>query len=439
MTAVISVSGLSKTYKLYSSKSERAKDLLIPFGRPRHKDFHALSEIGFEVGKSESIGIIGKNGSGKSTLLKILSGVLSPTKGLVKVNGTVASLLELGAGFNPELTGRENIYFNGALMGQTQAEVRERIDEVIAFADIGDFIDQPVKVYSSGMFVRLAFSASVHVDPDILIIDEALAVGDVRFQKKCIDFMRRFRDQGKTILFVSHDIYTVKSFCDRLILINDGKMEAIGEPDMVANRYFQLMFPNEVENSTPKESSSIQLKLSATDDSSKYWMSVHPDEKDTQWGHGAARITSLRVGGLNEPNIFNWKVGLELELVCRWDQSQIAELCRDEGVKPELLFGFRFENSKSWVICNFASSMLDDQSFALNPLEYSECVLRCTVAPMKLAAGHYFITPSIALGTQSHLFPLKEYTNLIHLYCDTSKAVLGQMEHEYTYEILGLG
>jgi teichoic acid transport system ATP-binding protein len=284
MTDVIRVLGLTKTYKLYRSKTEHALEIFVPFGKPRHKDHHALRDISFNVAKGESIGIIGRNGSGKSTLLKILSGVLTPTAGEVRVTGNVASLLELGAGFNPELTGRENIYFNGALIGCSKTQMHERIATIVAFADIGEFIDQPVKIYSSGMFVRLAFAVSVHVDPDILIIDEALAVGDVRFQKKCVDFMRAFKDRGKTILFVSHDIFTVKSFCNRLLLINDGKLEAVGDPDAVANRYYQLMFPKGEEVATRQSSREGSLTLADRKAEGSYWLDIDIKASDIHWG-----------------------------------------------------------------------------------------------------------------------------------------------------------
>ncbi|MBY0577992.1 MAG: ATP-binding cassette domain-containing protein [Burkholderiales bacterium] len=438
MNKVISVQGLSKSYKLYNSKTDRGLDLFLPFGKPRHNDFHALSDISFTVEEGESIGIIGRNGSGKSTLLKILSGVLSPTAGNVQVSGKVASLLELGAGFNPELTGCENIYFNGALMGCTKAQMNERISEIINFADIGDFIDQPVKIYSSGMFVRLAFAASVHVDPDILIIDEALAVGDVRFQKKCVDFMRNFKERGKTILFVSHDIFTVKSFCNRLILINDGKMVAIGEPDEVANRYYQIMFPKGEKSENQKELAVPSLHLNDTDSGDKYWLDVDMNAADTQWGYGAAWISRLRVGGIREPNIFCWDDYIEIEMVCQWDSDAVLRICREHGVLPKMLVGFRFENSQGWVITNFASSMLEEDVLQFNLESNTECVIRCKVSPMKLASGHYFITPSLAIGTQDQIFPVKEYTNLIHLYCDTPVSVLGQMRLDYSIELLQL-
>jgi ABC-type polysaccharide/polyol phosphate transport system ATPase subunit len=434
---IISVANLTKTYKLYESKGARASELIIPFSKPRHKSFHALENISFSVNKSECLGIIGKNGSGKSTLLKILAGVLSPTSGDVMVNGKIASLLELGAGFNPELTGRENIYFSGALMGHSKAQVNETINQVIDFADIGPFIDQPVKLYSSGMFVRLAFAASVHVDPDILIIDEALAVGDVRFQKKCVDFMRGFKDRGKTILFVSHDIFTVKSFCDRLILINEGKMEAIGEPDVVANRYYQIMFPKIEATISDKPDSTGAISLEQND-SDTYCLDIDVRGSDVQWGSGVANITQLRVSGLAEPNIIDWTSTICFEFVCQWDKQQLVELCAMHGVEPKLLFGFRLENSQSWVIGNYASAMADVNPISFDARDYSECSVKCTGSPIKLASGHYFVTLSIALGTQDTLFPLREYTNLIHLYCDTKKGVLGQLQLDYKYELLAL-
>ena len=436
MNDVIEVHGLSKSYRLYKSKTAHGLDLLLPFGKPRHIDFNALSDISFTVQEGESIGVIGRNGSGKSTLLKILSGVLSPTLGNIKVAGKVASLLELGAGFNPELTGRENIYFNGALMGCTKAQMNERIAEIISFADIGEFIDHPIKIYSSGMFVRLAFAASVNVDPDILIIDEALAVGDVRFQKKCIDFMRGFKEKGKTIIFVSHDIFTVKSFCNRLILLDNGRMEATGAPDEVASRYYQIMFPKVDRAQKPRDTGSSSLLCNRNDPADRYWLEVITSSTNTQWGDGAAWISRLRVGGIREPNIFHWDDYVEVEMVCQWDSDAILRICEEHGVLPKMLAGFRLENSQGWVIANFASSMLEEDVLQIDLSSNTECVIRCSISPMKLASGHYFITPSLAIGTQDQLFPLKEYTNLIHLFCDTPVGVLGQIRLDYSFDLL---
>ena len=222
-TAIV-VSHLCKTYKLYDNHSDRLKESLHPLGKHYHHEFHALSDISFTIQKGQSVGIIGKNGAGKSTLLKIITGVLTPTSGKVRVHGRVASLLELGTGFNPEYTGIENIYFHGALTGQSREEIDNRLEDIIAFADIGEFIHQSVKLYSSGMFARLAFAVAIHIDPDILIIDEALSVGDFAFQFKCFQAFRRFQESGKTILFVSHSTQQIIQYCDKAILIHEGKM-----------------------------------------------------------------------------------------------------------------------------------------------------------------------------------------------------------------------
>ena len=236
---VIKVENLSKAYKLYDRPVDRLKESIHPFRKQYHRDFYALNNISFEVKKGESVGIIGKNGSGKSTLLKILTGVLTPTSGSASVIGKVSSLLELGAGFNFEMTGIENVYFNGTVMGFSKEEMDAKIDEILAFADIGDFVHQPVKTYSSGMFVRLAFAASIAVDPDVLIIDEALAVGDMSFQIKCFGRMNQLREKGATILFVSHSLSTVLSFCKQALYLQQGQQMGFGPATVVVKQYQQ--------------------------------------------------------------------------------------------------------------------------------------------------------------------------------------------------------
>lgn len=236
----ISVKHLTKVYKLYNQPIDRLKEALNPFKKSYHKDFYALNDVSFDIKKGETVGIIGKNGAGKSTLLKIITGVLTPTSGSVHVNGKIASLLELGAGFNPDYTGLENIYFQGSLMGYTRAEMESKVDEILTFADIGEFIHQPVKTYSSGMFARLAFAVAINVDPDILIVDEALAVGDMLFQVKCMARMRSMQESGVTILFVSHDTHSIKTLCKEAIWIQNGLMVEFGDAGWVANRYIEM-------------------------------------------------------------------------------------------------------------------------------------------------------------------------------------------------------
>lgn len=220
----IKVSHLTKVYKLYDKPVDRLKESLHPLKKKYHKEFYALNDVSFEIKKGETVGIIGKNGAGKSTLLKIITGVLTPSSGHVHVNGRIASLLELGAGFNPEYTGVENIYLQGTLMGYTKEEMESKIQAILDFADIGDFVYQPVKSYSSGMFARLAFAVAINVEPDILIVDEALSVGDFAFQAKCFQKFQSFQKLGKTILFVSHSTQQIIQYCNKAMLIHCGNL-----------------------------------------------------------------------------------------------------------------------------------------------------------------------------------------------------------------------
>lgn len=237
----IKVENVSKVYKLYNTPIDRLKETINPFKKSYHKDFYALKNINFDVRKGETIGIIGKNGSGKSTILKIITGVLTPNEGKVIVNGIISALLELGAGFNPEYTGIENIYLAATIMGYSKEQIDKKLQEIIDFADIGEFIYQPVKTYSSGMFVRLAFAVSINVNPDILIIDEALSVGDIFFQAKCYKKFDEFKKSGKTIIFVTHDLGSIIKYCDRCIVLNDGKLISEGKPSEMVDIYKKIL------------------------------------------------------------------------------------------------------------------------------------------------------------------------------------------------------
>lgn len=245
---IVQIDNLVKIYKLYNNPTDRFKEAIIPFGRKRHIDFYALNNISLTINKGETVGIIGRNGSGKSTLLKVITGVLTQSFGSVVVNGKISALLELGAGFNPEFTGRENIYMNGIINGFTKEEIAEKIDSIIEFADIGDFIDQPVKIYSSGMFARLGFAVAINVEPDILIVDEALSVGDMSFQLKCFKKFNEFKEKGKTIVFVSHDLATVLKICDRAILLSNGNILYDGSVGEAINKYKELLAGNILKN-----------------------------------------------------------------------------------------------------------------------------------------------------------------------------------------------
>ena len=238
---IIEVKDLEKAYKLYDKPSDRLKEALGLGRKKRYKEHYALKGVDLNVFQGETVGIIGTNGSGKSTILKIITGVLNPTKGLVRVDGRISALLELGAGFNMEYNGIENIYLNGTMMGFSKREIDAKMDDILGFADIGDYVYQPVKTYSSGMFVRLAFALAINIEPEILIVDEALSVGDVFFQAKCYHKFDEFKQMGKTILFVSHDLSSISKYCDRVVLLNQGVKLGEGSPKEMIDAYKQVL------------------------------------------------------------------------------------------------------------------------------------------------------------------------------------------------------
>jgi lipopolysaccharide transport system ATP-binding protein len=271
----IQVENLSKCYHIYNHPQDRLKQSILPrlqilAGRQPRNFFHefwALRDVSFEIAQGETVGVIGKNGSGKSTLLQLIAGTLTPTSGTVRTSGRIAALLELGSGFNPEFTGRENVHLNGAILGLTQHEIEERFDDIAAFADIGEFIDQPVKIYSSGMFVRLAFSVNIMSKPDIMIVDEALAVGDIMFQAKCMTALKRRQDEGTTVLFVSHSVNAVKSLCSRAIYLDRGEVKMIGVASEVALHYVRAM--REVMSPEQRDLSIVTQEQPALENSSQ--------------------------------------------------------------------------------------------------------------------------------------------------------------------------
>lgn len=239
---VIALRDVSKFYRLYTSPQDRLKEALNPFGKTYHKKFYAIRNLNLEIRRGEIVGIVGRNGSGKSTLLKLISGVLTPDEGSVKVRGNISALLELGSGFNPEFTGMQNIFFYGTILGFTRKQMEKKLDDILAFADIGAFIHQPLKTYSSGMKSRLGFAVAVHIDPKILILDEVLAVGDVLFRRKCFAKMDEFFKGGKTIIFVSHDGNSVRELCTRAVLLDGGKILLDSDAKTVTNYYEKLLF-----------------------------------------------------------------------------------------------------------------------------------------------------------------------------------------------------
>ncbi len=315
---VVSTEHVSKAYLLYKKPQDRLKQSLFRyFGKNYATMFWALHDVSFSVRRGEALGIIGRNGSGKSTLLQLIAGTLQPTQGAVQVKGRMAAMLELGAGFNPEFSGRENIFLNGAILNISEAEMRSKLDEIIAFAAIGAFIDQPVKLYSSGMYIRLAFAIATSIKPDVLIIDEALAVGDAGFVIKCMNRMRQLQDSGTTILLVTHDVQTVRSFCDRAIWLKDGRIEAAGSPLDVTSQYIQFLFEGQVVPSAL--SAQFQPRPHAHPDAhpraERIALENRPDL--VRWGSGEARIESFQIneGNAGSEHVLEYGQPLKIEVV----------------------------------------------------------------------------------------------------------------------------
>lgn len=294
MDTVIEIKNITKIYNLYNKPSDRLKEALFS-RKSRHTEFAALNDVSFDVCKGEILGIIGKNGSGKSTILKIITNVLTPTSGECIVKGKIAALLELGAGFNMEYTGIENIYLNGQMIGFSKEEMDKKLQDIIDFADIGEHIFQPVKTYSSGMFARLAFSVAISVDPDILIVDEALSVGDVFFQNKCYRRFEEFRDKGKTILFVTHDMGSVIRYCNRCVLLNAGNKVGEGKPQEMVDLYKRIMVGQWNENE--EKNSTIENSIDSTNiNVNRLWkeqISTNPDME--VYGDGRAEIIDFGI------------------------------------------------------------------------------------------------------------------------------------------------
>ena len=288
---MISVQGISKLYRSYDSPVGRLKEILLRGQRKYHRDFWALRDISFEVRAGETVGVIGRNGAGKTTLLQIIAGVLQPTEGEVSVEGRVTALLELGSGFNHEYTGRENILLSGQIMGFSEEEMRARLDVIVRFAELEEFVDQPVKTYSTGMIMRLAFAAAIHVDPDVLIVDEALSVGDVYFQRKSLDRIEYFRQAGKTVLFVSHDPRLIQRFCTRALWIEGGRIAMIGAAKEVVTAYEAFCQRLENERLSAVSQDLAKQTLNASSEA------IVRDLKlvGSRWGNGRVKFTNVEL------------------------------------------------------------------------------------------------------------------------------------------------
>ena len=338
----IQVQDVSKMYKLYSRNRDRIMDAFNLSKEPRYREHYALHNLSFDVERGETVGIIGTNGAGKSTILKIITGVLNATSGGVKIDGRISALLELGAGFNQEYTGIENVYLNGTMMGYTREEIDKKMEDILKFADIGDFVYQPVKTYSSGMFVRLAFAVAINIDPEILIVDEALSVGDVFFQNKCYKKFDDFKKQGKTILFVSHDLGSISKYCDRVILLDHGKKLAEGSPKDMINIYKKLMTGTAVEDA---------LKLSDENDVDNIThKSITDVSADGLWRSNFVINPNLNEYGSKKAEIIDFAIvdkdGLLTNSIIKGEKFTIKSKVHFNKDIKDPIFTYTFKNVK---------------------------------------------------------------------------------------------
>ena len=389
----IKVENVTKVYPLYDKPIDRLKETLSPFNKCYHNDFYALENIDFSIKKGETVGIVGTNGSGKSTILKIITGVLNPTKGNVIVNGKISALLELGAGFNMEYTGMENLYMNGTMMGYSREEMEQKIPEILDFADIGDFVYQPVKTYSSGMFVRLAFALAINVKPDILIVDEALSVGDAFFQAKCFTKLEEIRNLGTTILFVSHDIVSVKKLCKRAIWIEQGVLRADGDANDVCEEYLSMQIE---ENNRRKQKAVDSIKLNNTseateEDEEVLFRKIDYKKIKNISQTGKAKILSFYIRNDNGDDVTVLKPN---EKYTFGIVSQFTENVKNA------LFGFELENTKGTKLFGINNFMTK------NVLKEAKVGIvyetKFEVELPRICTGEYLVTPSIASGVQEN-------------------------------------
>lgn len=324
---------ISKVYLIYGSPQKRLIEILFKGKRQFHKKFKAVQAMSFEIKAGETVGIVGRNGSGKSTLLQMIAGTLTPTSGTMKVNGKIGALLELGSGFHPDFTGRENVYLYGGIMQMSRQEINDKIDDIVSFADIGDFTDQPIKTYSSGMHVRLAFSAAIHIDPDVLLIDEALAVGDPAFQLKCFERISDLKKKGKTIIFVSHDINIIAEFCDRVFVLSHGELVFDGKSREALNIYKALLFTSGRAGLT-KTKESLKRLLDESE-------SVRLSKAEHRFGNGEAEIFSVILSNRDGQQ---QQVFLSNEEVCLHFRVRAHQFIR------EPIYGIRIKNEQGLQI-----------------------------------------------------------------------------------------
>jgi len=395
----IKIDNLSKCYPIYGHPRDRLKQFILPrlqrmagqLPQTYFREFWALRDVSFEVSKGETVGIVGRNGSGKSTLLQMICGTLNRTAGSISTNGRIAALLELGSGFNPEFTGRENVYMNGALLGFSEEEIDQRFDRILEFSGIGHFIDQPVKTYSSGMSVRLAFAVQAQSDPDILIVDEALAVGDAKFQAKCFAHIKALKQRGTSILLVSHATEQIATHCDRAIFLNDGVMVTAGKPRDVINTYMDFMFGAERTQEAAELDKEGPAVLAASDDTLSLTEELYHTRQtynphEYRWGDRAARILDYAVAAGENSNPATVDIGDQVRL-------RLSIAFSQEVVRP--ILGFTIKTKEGVTLYNTNSELQGCREITASGAS-GEVTVASIAFNAAFAPGEYFVSLGVA-------------------------------------------
>ncbi|WP_268799484.1 ABC transporter ATP-binding protein [Pseudomonas huanghezhanensis] len=442
--SVISVRNVSKCFYTYDKPHDRLKQAIVPrFQRwagdqvtTYGKEFWALRDISFEVKKGETVGIVGRNGSGKSTLLQIICGTLTPTTGEIETRGRIAALLELGSGFNPEFTGRENVYLNAAVLGLTREEVNNRFDAIAGFADIGEFLDQPVKAYSSGMAVRLAFAVQAQVDPEILVVDEALSVGDARFQAKCFERLRQLKENGTSILLVTHSSEQVVTHCSRAILLEQSRVEMIGESRPVINRYTDILFGREktdvaavadlaASEAPVGKTQDARPDVSLSFDEDVYSSRPGYNPHEYRWGDGAAILTDFHLAsaGREYPSSVEPGDEITLTLAFKFNRHIINPIL---GFTVKTKEGVTVYGTNSYLLdCEEAREMGGTGAKSKAKLRFKN----------RLATGDYFISIGLASREGEEIVPHDRRYDSIHFIVEPTPKLLGLIDLAVTMEI----
>jgi len=436
-SVAIRVEGVSKSFRTLRRPLERLVHLLNPreSAVASADEFRALDNVSFEVERGKAFGIMGQNGSGKSTLLQIISGIMTPTAGKVSVEGKVAALLELGSGFNPEFTGLENVYLNASVLGLSKAEIDDKLEAIIAFADIGVHIDLPVKTYSSGMMLRLAFAVQVSIEPEILIIDEALAVGDAKFQLKCFRRLEQLKANGTTILFVSHAVDTVKSFCDSALVLHKSRPIFLGDAKVATIKYLETLFPDQqgmaaaISDSQGRSTAPSLARIEASGTA----ITINGANFETStFGVGGASLQALRIEGIESPNTLVGGEPITFLADFSWDKQTILGLIKDEGYAANITLGISIANRKGEYIfgCNGF-----DAGLGIDCVASDSARLRFSFAMPYLVNGDYFVSVAIALGDTNRHIQLKWYDCFVAVQCATrGKNVYGLLGIDYSLD-----